>query len=94
MRILSLVCVLWLSIPCSAQNDNDWGKLLNEKKIKDAEALCTSWTASPQLGKRVEAEKCLANVELAKGSQIEPANSKRPAVNETGRKPVQSTPLL
>jgi len=70
MRILSLVCVLWLSIPCSAQNGNDWGKLLNEKKIKDAEALCTSWTASPQLGKRVEAEKCLANVELAKGSQL------------------------
>jgi tetratricopeptide (TPR) repeat protein len=70
MRILLLACMLWLSIPCAAQTGNDWGKLLDAKKIKEAEALCTSWTASPQLSKRVEAEKCLANVELCKGSQL------------------------
>jgi tetratricopeptide (TPR) repeat protein len=70
MRILSVVCALLFSLQCVAQTSSDWGKLLDAKKIKEAEALCTSWSNSPDNGKRVEAEKCLANVELCKGSQL------------------------
>ena len=71
MRILFVLCAFCFSLPCVAQANTEWGKLLDSKKIEEAEALCTSWTASPDVTKRVEAEKCLANVELCKGSQLQ-----------------------
>jgi tetratricopeptide (TPR) repeat protein len=42
----------------------DWGKLLDQGKREEARRLCESWTGSRNLSKRIEAEKCLANVAL------------------------------
>ncbi|HEX9201659.1 MAG TPA: tetratricopeptide repeat protein [Acidobacteriaceae bacterium] len=55
---------------CTAQHPQDWGKLLEAKKYEQAEALCIGWTHSTSTDKRVEAEKCLANVELCKGQSL------------------------
>src|SRR5437870_2686214 len=55
---------------CAQQSEN-WGKLLNSKQYDQAQALCESWTKETSLDKRVEAEKCLANVELARGERLE-----------------------
>jgi tetratricopeptide (TPR) repeat protein len=53
-----------------AQQSKDWNKLLDAKKSDEARALCVGWTQSKSLAMRVEAEKCLANVELYEGQSI------------------------
>jgi tetratricopeptide (TPR) repeat protein len=61
---------LFVSLPCIAQQSKDWGKLLDAKKSKQARALCVGWTQSKSLATRVDAEKCLANVELYEGQSL------------------------
>ncbi len=56
-----------LQIAHAQKSASDWGALLDARKYSEAETLCTSWTKSKDMPKRVEAEKCLANVALAKG---------------------------
>jgi len=56
-----------LQITHAQKSASDWGALLDAKKYSEAETLCTSWTKSTDMQKRVGGEKCLANVALAKG---------------------------
>jgi tetratricopeptide (TPR) repeat protein len=65
--VLSGVVVLASVSRCEAQQAKEWGKLLDAKKYDEARALCTRWSKATSLATRVEAEKCLANVELAQG---------------------------
>lgn len=59
-------------LPGAAQQtlESQWGHLLDQKKYAQAEQLCNSWTKSPKLTARVEAQKCLANIALSKGQLI------------------------
>ena len=71
--VFGALCVttsIFFATMSGAQEAQDWGKLLDAKEYKQAEALCVGWTRSPSLDKRVEAEKCLANVDLAQGESI------------------------
>jgi tetratricopeptide (TPR) repeat protein len=62
---------LIVSRPClSQQNGSEWEKLFDAKQYSKAETLCTSWTKLDDLHKRVEAEKCLANVALSKSQGV------------------------
>jgi tetratricopeptide (TPR) repeat protein len=70
MRNLKAAWVLLVASLCHAQTSSQWQKLIEARKYKQAEVLCSSLSRSTELGKRIEAEKCLANVELCKGSQI------------------------
>ena len=65
-----LAAGLFWAQPCIAQQQQDWGKLLDAKKPDAARALCLGWTQSKLLATRVEAEKCLANVDLYDGQVI------------------------
>jgi tetratricopeptide (TPR) repeat protein len=67
---LYLAAGLFVAQPCIAQQQQDWGKLLDAKKYQQARALCVGWTQSKLLATRVEAEKCLANVELYEGQEL------------------------
>jgi len=72
IRFVTAVAAVLIGM-CSAvsqQSTSDWGTLLDAKKYAEAETLCTSWTKVDDLHKRVEAEKCLANVALSKGQGI------------------------
>ena len=42
-----------------------WQALLDKGKVEEARRLCEDWTKAKDLPKHVEAEKCLANVELS-----------------------------
>lgn len=76
-RIVFSLLIAPLTIPrCIAQAPADplaaqWTQLIDAKKLNEAATLCHSWTSSPDLHHRVEAEKCLANMELCKGSQLQ-----------------------
>lgn len=69
MRAPLLTCFLLMTLSGSAQSSlsNQWGTLIDQQKYTQADRLCTSWTHSPDLEHKVEAEKCLANVALSKG---------------------------
>lgn len=43
----------------------DWSGLLDANKTEAARQLCTSYIDSSEVGQRVEAQKCLANVALS-----------------------------
>ncbi|HEX5284871.1 MAG TPA: hypothetical protein VFW30_12190 [Bryocella sp.] len=47
-----------------------WQALIASGKVDAADRLCTAWTTSSELNKKVEAQKCLANVALFKGSHL------------------------
>lgn len=47
-----------------------WEKLIEANRIAQASRLCTAWIRSSGHEKQVEAQKCLANVALARGSQL------------------------
>lgn len=62
--VLAVACA---SLNCAAQTGNlaDWKQLITEKKDPDAaRKLCTPFESSKIVAEQVEAEKCLANVEL------------------------------
>jgi tetratricopeptide (TPR) repeat protein len=62
--VLTVCCA---TLNCAAQTGNlsDWQKLITEKKDPDAaRKLCTPFQNSKVVAEQVEAEKCLANVEL------------------------------
>jgi tetratricopeptide (TPR) repeat protein len=64
---LVVLAVSCATLHCAAQTGNlsGWQKLLTEKKDPDAaRALCTPFENSKVVAEQVEAEKCLANVEL------------------------------
>lgn len=64
LAVLAIGCA---SLQCTAQTGNlsDWQKLLTGKKDPDAtRTLCTPFENSKVVAEQVEAEKCLANVEL------------------------------
>jgi tetratricopeptide (TPR) repeat protein len=59
------------AVPAISQTaGSEWESLIDAKKYAEAQTLCKSWTKSPNLHKRVEAEKCLANVALSKGQIV------------------------
>jgi tetratricopeptide (TPR) repeat protein len=72
--LVRFVCLAFFfftaTIFCLAQHPsaNEWQRLLDANKITEAKGLCTKWSKSTQLSQRVEAQKCLANVALCKGS--------------------------
>jgi tetratricopeptide (TPR) repeat protein len=70
-RVMIFAAITFLSSCCIAQESQDWGKLLDAKKDKEAETLCTTWMQSASIEQRVEAEKCLANVELYRGQIVQ-----------------------
>jgi tetratricopeptide (TPR) repeat protein len=70
MKTLVMAALLLATLPCAAQQSEDWGKLLDQHKIVEAQQLCEGWTHSDQLSTRIEAEKCLANVALCKGQSL------------------------
>lgn len=79
LRALTLSFVLSTSLAfaqngSSALSSQDaaqqWQALLDSQKIDEADRLCTGWAGSPDLEKRVEAQKCLANIALSRGSRL------------------------
>lgn len=69
------LAVFLLAASCAAQSGNlsDWHKLLEEKDLPAAKALCTAFTASIDVAQQAEAHKCLANVVLSDSSALQPA---------------------
>jgi tetratricopeptide (TPR) repeat protein len=66
-RQFEVLAVIFTALPCVAQTGNlsGWQKLITEKKDPDAaRTLCTPFENSKIIAEQVEAEKCLANVEL------------------------------
>ena len=64
---LVLVLLLFtLQVVAQDQGPHAWEHLIDSGKYDDAKTLCTSWQASKELAYKVEAEKCLANVELSR----------------------------
>ncbi len=47
-----------------------WERLLGHQEIAKAKVLCEAWVRAADLERQVEAQKCLANVVLAGGSQL------------------------
>jgi tetratricopeptide (TPR) repeat protein len=72
MKLTLFLTLLFLTTfaVCQQRKPSEWQILLDAKKVQQAEKLCTSWSKSPQIEKQVEAQKCLANVALCKGSTI------------------------
>ena len=69
-----LACLASAALACAAQTGNlaDWKKLLIDKKdATAARTLCADYTASKVLAEQVEAEKCLANVEMFGADRIQ-----------------------
>jgi len=64
--VTAAVVLIGMHSAVSQQSTSDWGTLLDAKKYAEAETLCMSWIKSSDLQKRIEAEKCLANVALLK----------------------------
>jgi len=56
--------------PAVASLEQQWGHLIDTKQFAKADKLCTSWMSSPDITKQVEAQKCLANVTLCRGSVL------------------------
>jgi tetratricopeptide (TPR) repeat protein len=71
MRVRLSICAFLLTLPCVAQSrlENQWTKLLDQKRYSQATQLCTSWTHAKRVDTQVEAQKCLANLALVKGKQ-------------------------
>lgn len=71
MTIRQIVCLAFFSFAlvqtAHAKDDSDWGKLLDEKKVAEAQKLCDSLNKSPEIANQVEAQKCFANIALSKG---------------------------
>ena len=65
------VSAFLISVVVSAQQSQDWGRLINSGQVKQARSLCEGWVSSSSLQMHVEAEKCLANVELAEGQHLQ-----------------------
>jgi tetratricopeptide (TPR) repeat protein len=70
MRTLALAVVLLTTFLARGQKESDWRGLLDAKKFDQVNVLCTGWTASKTIATRVEAEKCLANLALARGPSV------------------------
>jgi tetratricopeptide (TPR) repeat protein len=47
-----------------------WERLIDRHEIGRAKSLCDGWVRSQELQRQIEAQKCLANVALAQGSQL------------------------
>ncbi|MDE1163190.1 MAG: hypothetical protein PW792_14800 [Acidobacteriaceae bacterium] len=69
------VCFVALSAPlalaqvAATPEAKAWHALSDKKDLAGAEKLCSGWEKSGTHAQQVEAEKCLANVELARGRQ-------------------------
>ncbi len=63
---LAVLAVGYFALHCVAQTGSlsEWQKLLKNNDAKAARALCTPFENSRVVAEQVEAEKCLANVEL------------------------------
>jgi tetratricopeptide (TPR) repeat protein len=80
MRFITVVLLLSSSPLCLAQAaspplksqsaSEQWQRLLDRKQPTAAEKLCTQWDKSGDHEHQVEAQKCLANVALARGSHV------------------------
>ena len=70
IQIVGLAAFLFAA-GCAAQSSSlsDWPKLLEKKDTKAARELCTRYAGSTVLAKKVEAQKCLANVALS-GNEV------------------------
>jgi tetratricopeptide (TPR) repeat protein len=73
-KIVFVAICCWVAPLCfglgQAQQTKEWAKLLDAKKYDETRTLCTGWSNAQSLATRVEAEKCLANVELAQGQIV------------------------
>lgn len=49
---------------------NEWSPLIQEKKYKEARVLCERWLKLKSRLAKIEAHKCLANVELGEAEEI------------------------
>ena len=69
-QLVGLAALLFAA-GCAAQSSSlsDWPKLLEKKDTKAAKELCTRYAGSTVLAKKVEAQKCLANVALS-GNEV------------------------
>lgn len=74
MRAIVSICLLLLvTLSGAAQSSSltdQWGSLIDQKKFEQAKRLCNSWTRSAKLENQIEAQKCLANVALYRGQEI------------------------
>lgn len=73
MKILVLIVLSSLAASACAQSKNlsEWPKLIsNPADAKKARALCQTFATSKVVAQQVEAEKCLANVELVGASAL------------------------
>ena len=72
MRALVAIALWWFCGFGSGQaRTQNWHTLVHAGKYTQAETLCTKMTSAEALATRVDAEKCLANVALGRGSRIE-----------------------
>lgn len=65
--LLSTLCAV-ASVAQGSASEPEWGRLLDANKPDQAQLLCEGMTHSSDLGQRVEAQKCLANVALCRGA--------------------------
>ena len=70
MRPLRLLAFVLALAPSLAAQNTDWGKLLDQNKVAEATTLCTLESHSADVARRVDAEKCLANIALCGAEQL------------------------
>ena len=79
MQFLALLLLASLPALCQSASDlqsmtlADWPQLIADKKCAEARTLCTSYVYSSTISGRVGAQKCLANVELCEGNNLQQA---------------------
>src|SRR5215470_1992692 len=66
MKQVWIMGLFLLAVDCGAQTAGiaEWTKLIDAGNAEKAKQLCTQFVESKDLGERVEAQKCLANVAL------------------------------